>query len=122
MFTNLRLARIVVQSLIFLQKRGEAISLAYVLMPDHLHWLVRLPENCRLDALMRSMKRYTARRINEQLGRIDQPVWQSGYYDHGLRTEEDVLKVARYLVENPLRAGLCEGINDYSHWDTIWFL
>jgi putative transposase len=28
--------------------------------------------------------------------------------------------VARYIVANPLRAGLVNRVEDYSHWDSIW--
>jgi len=33
---------------------------------------------------------------------------------------EDLMKVARYIVANPLRAGLAGHLADYPHWDAIW--
>jgi len=47
-------------------------------------------------------------------------VWQPGFHDHALRKEEDVRAVARYVVANPLRAGLVQRIGDYPHWNAIW--
>jgi hypothetical protein len=47
-------------------------------------------------------------------------VWQPGYFDRALRAEEDVREVARYIVANPLRAGLCRQIGDYPLWDALW--
>ena len=38
--------------------------------------------------------------------RMKCPLWQEGYYDRVLRQEEDVRHVARYIIENPVRAGL----------------
>ena len=37
-----------------------------------------------------------------------------------LRKEEDILEIARYIVANPLRAGLVKKLNDYPLWDAIW--
>jgi len=40
--------------------------------------------------------------------------------DHALRTDENLLNVARYIIANPLRAGLVTRIGDYPLWDSIW--
>ena len=45
---------------------------------------------------------------------------QDGYHDHALRQEEDLRAVARYIIANPVRAGLVERIGDYPHWDAAW--
>jgi hypothetical protein len=50
----------------------------------------------------------------------NQSLWQKSFYDHGLRSEEDLKGIARYIVANPLRAGLVEHIGEYPHWDAIW--
>jgi putative transposase len=47
-------------------------------------------------------------------------IWQDGFHDHALRKEEAVIDAARYIVANPLRAGLVGSVKDYSHWDAIW--
>ena len=51
---------------------------------------------------------------------IDGHLWQRGYYDHAIRTDENLRNVARYIVANPLRAGLVERIGDYPLWDSVW--
>jgi REP element-mobilizing transposase RayT len=51
---------------------------------------------------------------------LGRPVWQNGFHDHALRQEEDLAEVARYIVANPLRAGLVERLGDYPHWHAIW--
>jgi len=40
-------------------------------------------------------------------------LWQRGFYDHALRKEEDVQKVAEYIVNNPVRMGLVEDWRNY---------
>ncbi len=48
-------------------------------------------------------------------------LWQKSYYDHVLRTEEDVRKVARYIVANPVRAGLVRTASDYPYCGSfVW--
>lgn len=108
--------RIVVSTLRYHEENGNAKTLAYVVMPDHLHWLFELGEKISLSRLMGSLKSYTARRI----GANGQAVWQKGYHDHALRREEEVSDTARYVVANPLRAGLVQRLGDYPLWDAMW--
>jgi len=119
LFTDFWLGWEVVKALRFLHERGDVESLAFVVMPDHLHWLICLSGARPLDAVMRSLKSYTARRINEHLASRG-PIWQEGYFDRALRAEDDIKDVARYLVANPLRAGLCRRLGDYPLWDAKW--
>ena len=97
---------------------GWVNSLAWVVMPDHLHWLVELRGH-PLAVLMRRIKGRSARALNVRLGRQG-PVWQAGYHDRALRHEEALQDLARYVVANPLRAGLAEKLGDYPLWDAIW--
>ena len=104
---------------VMMNERHRARTLAYVVMPDHLHWLVQPCEGTSLDSLMRTVKCVSSRRINMQLNRSGR-VWQPGYHDHALRREEDLVEAARYIVANPLRAGLVKHIGDYPLWDATW--
>ena len=72
-----------------------------------------------LSSSVARVKSVSARLINQHLDRKGS-VWQSGYYDHAIRKEEDVVHVARYIVANPLRAGLVRSLNDFSLWDAVW--
>jgi REP element-mobilizing transposase RayT len=47
-------------------------------------------------------------------------IWQPGFHDHALRHDDDVAEIARYIVANPLRAGLVARLGDDSHWDAVW--
>ena len=88
-------------------------------MPDHFHWLFALGERIPLAPLMKSVKSFSARCINRRLGGSGR-VWQTGCHDHALRRDEDVAQVSRYVVANPLRAGLVERLGDYSLWDATF--
>ena len=118
-FKDLISARFVIQSMRYFHESASLTSLAYVLMPDHLHWLLVLDGEYSLSYVMRRFKGYTSLGIN-RLRQCSGRIWQSGYHDHALRREEDQLRLARYIVANPLRAGLVERIEDYPHWDAMW--
>jgi REP element-mobilizing transposase RayT len=112
--------RMVVRSLMRLEKTGRATTKAFVIMPDHLHWLLQLPDDSNLSSTVGSMKSQSGNSINRLLGRSFSAVWQRGFHDHALRRDEDIVRVARYIVANPLRAGLVSDIGDYPLWDSIW--
>jgi hypothetical protein len=68
---------------------------------------------------MQRVKSRSAIAINRHRG-SDVRIWQRGYQDHALRKEEDVRAVARYVIGNPLRAGLVQRIGNYALWDAVW--
>ena len=117
-FLDWRVGRLVVEQLRSAQEQGFVDSLAWVVMPDHFHWLVVL-QRSSLDQLMCRTKSLSTRAINQATGRTGRR-WQQGYHDHALRNEEDLKRVARYVIANPLRAGLVKRVGDYPLWDAIW--
>ncbi|MCU1719053.1 REP-associated tyrosine transposase [Pseudomonas sp. 5P_3.1_Bac2] len=116
--SNFFVGRLLVAELRLVAELGWVDSLAWVVMPDHWHWLVTLRE-ATLAELMQRVKGRSARSINQALDRAGR-LWQAGYHEHALRTEEDMQAVARYLVANPLRAGLVKRVGDYPLWDAVW--
>ncbi len=93
--------------------------LCWVLMPDHWHGLIQLEDSARLDRVVGLAKGRSARALNSAEGRTG-PVWMPGFHDRALRHEENLLDAARYVVANPLRAGLVGRIADYPYWDSMW--
>jgi len=123
-FADFYLGRIVVQALRHQHQQGNVHSLAFVLMPDHLHWLFILQNNNTLAKVMQHVKGSSAYQIQkirqERAGMpLNQALWQDGYHDHALRKEEDLQQIARYIVANPLRAKLVNKIGDYPLWDAV---
>ncbi len=111
-FSSLDKGREVVRQLMKLQAEGRVETLCYVLMPDHLHWLMVLHVG-ELSEVVQLLKGRSAHALG-------QAIWQSNYFDHALRQDEDLRKMARYIVANPLRAKLVERIGDYALWDAVW--
>ena len=112
-FKNLKYARIIIQNLMLQDEQQFTKTLAFVVMPDHMHWLLELKEAKTLSAIVKSVKANTAQTIGR-------PIWQAGYYDHAIRKDEDIANIARYIIANPVRAGLVKRVGDYPHWDAVW--
>ena len=117
-FSDWRVGRLLVDQFRLAKTEGRTDSLAWVVMPDHFHWLVEL-QNSTLPELMLATKSRSAREINAYLDRTGK-CWQKGFHDRAIRREENLLSVARYIVANPLRAGLVRRVHDYPLWDAIW--
>jgi putative transposase len=85
--------------------------LAYCFMPDHLHVV---SEGCSADsdfvAFVHDAKQGSGYAFKHETGRR---LWQDGYFDRVLRDEDSVLAVVRYVLSNPIRAGLAREIGDY---------
>ncbi len=124
-FKHFDLGRMLVQAMRKQHQQQNVDSLAFVIMPDHLHWLFALRNDSNLAKVMQSVKGGSAKQIQKTLrdrGEItkNQVLWQDGYHDRAVRKEQDLLKLARYIVANPLRAGLVSNIGDYPLWDAVW--
>ncbi|WP_375740970.1 transposase [Pseudomonas boanensis] len=119
LFRDFTMARLVIAEMRRLQEQNLLHSIAWVLMPDHLHWLLQLNGPVAISTAVKVLKGRSSRQLGHFLPG-SQPIWQKGFHDHALRREEDIRKVARYIVANPLRAGLVEQIGDYPFWDAHW--
>ena len=96
----------------------------FTIMPNHIHGIICLldtsqtsvgagfqPAQTRrqskpdhgLPEIIRGFKTYTARIINRINGTPGQAVWQRNYYEHVVRTENDLDGIRRYIMENPLK-------------------
>ena len=119
-FSDIKLGRLVVHAMRYQHEQRNVNSLAFVVMPDHMHWLVQLNETTNLSKLMASVKSWSALQV-KMIGNIaSENIWQRGYHDHALRFDEDIQSVARYIAANPMRAGLVQDIGEYPLWDAIW--
>ncbi|MFJ5240728.1 REP-associated tyrosine transposase [Pseudomonas neuropathica] len=117
-FSDFALGRLVASQFHVAEEMGIASTLAWVVMPDHFHWLIELKRGS-LGELMQRTKSLSTKAVNLLTGR-QTSLWQSGFHDRALRREDDLVKLARYVVANPLRAGLVKTLGDYPLWDAIW--
>ena len=85
--------------------------LAFCLMPNHLHLLVRLGEPS-LSAGMQRQQGLYARRFNERYG-LTGHVFQARFHGTHDADEAHLLQTVRYVVQNPVTAGLCDSPEDW---------
>ena len=89
----------------------EGFSILTYFMPDHVHLLV---EGLRDDSDARKFiiksKQCSAHAYAQALAKR---LWQPFGYEHVLRDDEDVKVVARYILENPVRAGSAKTVLAY---------
>jgi putative transposase len=83
----------------------------YVIMPDHLHLFVCGPDDFELGRWIGMLKQALAR----QTGQSKATVWQRGFFDHLLRTDESYAQKWNYVRENPVRAGLVKQADDWPY-------
>ena len=98
--------------------QASATLLAWVLMPDHFHGLIRLDGNRPLSRVVQQMKSVASKACRARAPHI--AIWARTFHDHALREDEDMRHAARYLIANPIRAGLVEHVHDYPFWDAVW--
>ena len=91
--------------------------IAYCLMPDHLHILIQAGDKPKdLKVFVRGFKSYCS---------VATPVatksklWQRSFYEHILRKEENIIDVAEYILNNPVRKGLVQDRNHYKWCELV---
>lgn len=86
--------------------------LAYCFMPDHVHVLV---EGTTADSHLRRFIKLSKQCSGHAFGRAKggRRLWQPFAFEHTLRYDADVPRVVRYILENPVRAGLVTSPQDY---------
>jgi len=76
-------------------------------MPDHLHALILFEGEKRMGDVIKDWKRWTARTLEIN--------WQDGFFDHRLRSQDSAEQKRDYILQNPVRAGLCEQPEDWPY-------
>ncbi|MFQ5863294.1 MAG: transposase [Candidatus Brocadiales bacterium] len=117
-FSNDRVCSKILASLKSACKQGQYHLLAYCIMPDHLHVLVHGGEKPKdLRTWVRDFKKYTTYMCRDEI-EVNK-LWQRDYYEHIVRKDEDILKKAEYIVNNPLRKGIVCRREDYK-WQGLF--
>ncbi len=129
-----QVAKIVVDSL--RHRHGKVYRLdAYCIMSNHVHVVfkpflneISLHEKLGaarllyesdeppLEAIMHSLKSYTAQEANKLLKRKG-AFWEAESYDHEVRNETEYHRIVEYVLNNPVKAGLVE---DRREWRWSW--
>ncbi|RPI04036.1 MAG: hypothetical protein EHM64_11305 [Ignavibacteriae bacterium] len=91
--------------------RSDCIVLAYIFMPDHCHMLLQ-GKSVFADTLrtMSNFKQKSGYWLSKNHPEIE---WQKSFYDHILRTDDEIDNQIRYFLENPVRKGIIEDWKKY---------
>jgi REP element-mobilizing transposase RayT len=108
-----KIARLVVEAFQYGELNLKRYVLAeFVVMPNHVHLLCW--PRASLAKITQQVKGYTARQANVILGRKGRPFWQDESYDHWVRDRGEMHRIARYIVYNPVKAGLAVRPEDWA--------
>ena len=119
LFVDFAVASRMCRDLVDGQSWGDTRLLAWVLMPDHWHGLVELGAGDTLARVVNRVKSHSARRVRAELN-LAERIWADGFHDRAMRREDDLRVAARYIVLNPVRAGIVDRVMDYPYWDAVW--
>ena len=112
-FVNREAVDLVLWQLLQSASRSGFAVIAYCFMPDHLHLLVEgTDDHAALNEFARVFKQCSAYHWKSAFG---SQLWQRSYFEHVLREGESPVKALRYILANPLRAGLVHRVEDYPY-------
>lgn len=102
------------------QKQWPFDTIAAVVLPDHLHFIWRLPEgDCDFATRIRLIKSGFTRRlpaVHKSAGRKgERNIWQRRYWEHLIRDETDFDRHVDYIHFNPVKHGLVSTPDDWPH-------
>jgi putative transposase len=113
---NATLAVETVKLIQMLRLRRNTRVYAYCLMPDHLHMLLSPALGDNVSRIMHQYKLRTTE-PSWQLGH-EGKLWQKGFHDRVLRERDSEAATARYILQNPVRAGLVTDAGEYLYSGT----
>lgn len=92
---------------------GERYKLiAWVIMPNHIHILLKPLNGRELYKILQSFKSFTAQESNKLLNRNGK-FWMREYFDRRISDAEHFEKTIRYIENNPVKAGFCKKSGDW---------
>ncbi len=107
-------ARIVCDSLRWFHEHSYVHGFGWVVMPDHIHWVLQLRTGT-LSKLVQRFKIWTSWQVRKALNRTIARTWQPGFHERQIRPHEDIARYIGYVVLNPVRAGLVSHPRDYPY-------
>jgi putative transposase len=106
------IASIVAEAIHFRDERQYELH-AYCLMSNHVHILFTLKKDAPvLYKIMQDLKKFTGLHCNRQLNRSG-AFWEEEYYDHIVRDQREFERTVRYILQNPVKAGM---VSDWQDW------
>ena len=120
LFTDADAVELVVQQLLRSASDGHNFSvIAYCFMPDHLHLLIEgTSDDSDAKRFIKGFKQYSGYYYTQK---HHDRLWQRYGFEHVLRDEEVTIAVAKYILANPVRAGLAETVEQYPYVGSLMY-
>ena len=110
-FTQLETVQLAMSQILQTGRDHDIDITTYCVMPDHVHILATgTTEAADLRSFAKVSKQKVGWDFRQKTGKY---LWQEGFYDHVLRDEDATAGVIRYILNNPVRAGLVARPEDY---------
>ncbi|MFH1686802.1 MAG: transposase [bacterium] len=93
------------------RRKSSFEVVAWVVLPDHFHMIIDVP-NGDTSAIMRRIKLSFSGQYRSEMGFVG-PVWQHRYWDHIIRSQEDMNRHVDYIHYNPVKHGLAQAPREY---------
>jgi len=111
LFTDADAVSLVLSQIMRAAREERFAMVAYCFMPDHAHLLAQAEhESSDCRGFIKQAKQFSGFYYSQRFGRR---LWQRYGFERVLRNDEATLAVARYIFENPIRAGLVSRVEDY---------
>ena len=107
-------ADLLLKSITDIERRVSFETLAWVIMPDHVHLIIDLNGNQLSSVIQRVKMSFGAlfrKRIDAHSGRV----WQNGFWDHIIRDEKDLHRHMDYIHFNPVKQGYVDGAHEWQY-------
>jgi putative transposase len=89
----------------------------FVIMPNHVHVLLSLPPGLSIEKAVQLMKGNFSYRAKKELG-YQREIWQKGFSEVQVLTEDSFLRHQEYIDENPVKKGLARSAEEYPYCST----
>jgi len=77
----------------------------FVIMPDHFHIIIQPYAEITLSTIIKRIKGNFTRFYN-LYANYSEPIWQKSFYDHGIRHNQELIRIINYIHNNPVRKGM----------------
>jgi len=94
--------------------KGQQYELgSYVIMPNHVHLILRPSPGFELSKILQTQKRISSFKINKSIEKQG-TLWQSESYDRMIRNAGHLWRCLQYIGKNPRKAKLRK--NEFTRW------
>jgi putative transposase len=105
-----------VSTLAYRRSLGEYRLFGFVVMANHVHFLIQPKPPHELSTIVQRIKSWTSRHNSAKSA--NSTMWERRFDDNRIENEQEFRKVLTYIHANPVRAGICEDPSQYE-WSTV---